>query len=530
VFFGRGYAIRELYERVTGAGGAPIVLLYGQSGVGKSSLLEAGVLPRLEATHTVRYLRRNRTRGLRGTLADGLAAEGSLQDRWQALEEAHDRPLVVVLDQVDEAFSDPDPSRPGEAAELFDELQRVFGIPSERPRGRLLLGFRKEWLLEVEQRCRERGLARAKVALERLDRRGIIEAVEGPARSVHLRQRYGLEVEEGLPGVIADDLLEDRLAPIAPTLQILLTRMWAEATAGDVARPVFDLALYQTLKREGLLLGDFLDRQVAALREWRAELVDSGLALDVLAYHTTRLGTSAQRTAAELAREYRHRGEVMPALVQRCRDLSLLVEPTSTGQTTEQATRLTHDTLAPLVRERFETSEHPGQRARRILDSRAVDWAGGRMGATLEEAALHVVEVGAAGMRAWSADEERLVAGSRKEVERRRRARRWSYRVGVLGLLLVVAAGLLATWQWQQAERQGRIAIARLQTSEAQAVAERYPQRALLLAAEAVRRPLEVDGLRLGGPETVLRSLLGSTGGLPLPGRGGAVRSLAFDP
>jgi hypothetical protein len=100
----------------------------------------------------------------------------------------------------------------------------------------------------------------------------------------------------------------------------------------------------------------------------------------------------------------------------------------------------------------------------------------------------------------------------------------------VLGLLLVVAAGLLATWQWQQAERQGRIAIARLQTSEAQAVAERYPQRALLLAAEAVRRPLEVDGLRLGGPETVLRSLLGSTGGLPLPGRGGAVRSLAFDP
>ena len=43
LFFGRGQQIRDLYQRVTEPGGAPILLLYGQSGVGKSSLLDAGL-------------------------------------------------------------------------------------------------------------------------------------------------------------------------------------------------------------------------------------------------------------------------------------------------------------------------------------------------------------------------------------------------------------------------------------------------------------------------------------------------------
>lgn len=41
------------------------------------------------------------------------------------------------------------------------------------------------------------------------------------------------------------------------------------------------------MKRRGLLLDDFLEEQLRGLREQQSEAVDSGLALDLLFFHTT---------------------------------------------------------------------------------------------------------------------------------------------------------------------------------------------------------------------------------------------------
>ena len=77
VFFGRGYQIRNFTERVTAPNTAPVILLYGQSGVGKSSLLAAGLLPRLKASpHTVRYVRRDPQMGLLDSIELPLLFEG----------------------------------------------------------------------------------------------------------------------------------------------------------------------------------------------------------------------------------------------------------------------------------------------------------------------------------------------------------------------------------------------------------------------------------------------------------------------
>ena len=57
VFFGRGWEIRALYDALTAPsiGSPPIIFLTGQSGVGKSSLLTAGLFPRLENEWEVKY-------------------------------------------------------------------------------------------------------------------------------------------------------------------------------------------------------------------------------------------------------------------------------------------------------------------------------------------------------------------------------------------------------------------------------------------------------------------------------------------
>jgi hypothetical protein len=415
IFFGRDREIRDLYDHVVAPSDPPILLFCGQSGVGKSSLLAAGLIPRIRSTHDVTYLRRRSQPGLAGTLRDGLGAdpEASVRDAWHAAEARAGGPLVIILDQVEEAYSRSGPA--GEMETFVRALVEIFSIPSARPRGRLVLSFRKEWLANVDEVLREAGLPRSKVFLDRLRRSGVVEAIEGPTRSERLRRHYRLMVEPGLAGIIADDLLADTTAPVAPTLAVLLAKMWQQAIARKEEAPEFDGDLYRDHR---VTLLEFLDEQLTALRKWETDIVDSGLALDVLAFHTTSLGTSEHRRWSELETMYAHRQAILPGFLQRARDLYLLAEHQglSVEGSKQEGTRLSHDTLGPLVRKRFGESNRPGQRARRILEARAMEWQGKWSGAPLDQSDLATVEAGQDGMRIWTDAEKAIVMASRKAV------------------------------------------------------------------------------------------------------------------
>ncbi|HEY0556142.1 MAG TPA: trypsin-like peptidase domain-containing protein, partial [Thermoanaerobaculia bacterium] len=494
IFFGRNREIRDLYLRLTDPGSSPIVLLYGQSGVGKSSFLDAGLLPRLEWYHEVRYVRRDSQGGLGATLRAALqpaATEGtSLAVAWRLTESRANRPLIVILDQVEEAYTRP-AAWDVEIAEFFSLLKDLFGDPASRPLGRLVLGFRKEWFPEIQKQLEVHGLDYAKVFLEGLDRAAILEVANGLTLTPRLRERYGLEVEPGLAGIIAGDLLADHDSPIAPTLQILLTRMWQRATAESQSAPAFTHAFYQRLREEGYLLGDFLDQQLQKLGRgaispedserlgefldrqleklggahelegWserpagqRAEVVESGLVFDLLAFHTTPLLTAEQRTESELRERYRHRAEILTDLVLALKALFLLTDPAGDRALSAAGTRLGHDTLAPLVRQRYDVSVWPGQRARRILESRAGDWRDGRTAAPapLDAWDLKAVEAGLPGMRALQPEEERLLAASRKQRGRHRR-NLWLLRAAGLAVLAGAAVVLWLAWRVEQRHR-----------------------------------------------------------------------------
>lgn len=488
LFFGRGREIHRLYETVTATNAAPVTLLHGQSGAGKSSLLDAGLRPRLDETYDVRYARRDEAIGCVATLVASLGAEPgtSLGDAWRARESRSGRRVVAILDQIEEAFTRPRDDGVSEIDALAGALAETFRSP-ERPAGRLVLGFRKEWLAEIARRLAEARVPYQEVFLDRLDSAGIVDAMLGPTRALRLRQHYAFDVinADELATVVADDLLASRDSAIAPTLQVLLSKMWEHPAARRNGRVVFDRALYERLQQDGILLGDFLDEQLGALGAAYPDAVASGLALDVLNAHTTALGTARARTLAELRESYAHVAASLDGLLERCRELYLLVDAPGGGTT------LAHDTLAPLVRRRYATSVLPGQRARHVIDARANEWAQGAVGRTLDAADLALVDAGAAGTTAFSADERRLVEASRDACERAVRAQRFRRRAIVAGAVLVTVTGVAAGLSGWRASRAA--ARARAASIVAASVAEPDPLEAALLLGALAGEP-EPDG------------------------------------
>ncbi|MDZ7333277.1 MAG: hypothetical protein ONB31_14985 [candidate division KSB1 bacterium] len=481
VFFGREYQIRELYQRILSPHALPIQLIYGQCGVGKSSFLAAGLLSRLASAAEVRYYRCKRELNPLNNLKQAFAPHDP--NEWRAIEQKFNKPLVILMDQFERTF---DRANSNELEQFFDQLYWLFIKHNQSLRGKLVLVFRKEWLAEIEKRFKEHKLPIELMFLERLDRRGIISAITGLTRNKRLQEYYGLTIEPGLEEIIADDLMEDVGSPLAPTLQILLSKMWLRARRRNPKHPYFSIKMYQDMKKQGILLKDFYYQQMEKLRRWSPEVVDSGLALDVLSYHCGALGTAEQRTKAQLRNRYCHRMDVIPSLIRKLKNLYLLADPSKsrTARRRSGVTRLAHDTLAPIVREHYEESYYPGQRASRILASKMTDFHEGR-DIWLDEADLAVVETGLSGMRSLTSEEQQLIRISQQRRARHQKRRRMMLSSGIIAILVIICSAIISIYNMHQAQLQERAAKVNYLSILANDVSKINPHKALRVAEAA---------------------------------------------
>lgn len=542
VFFGRSYYIRDLYNKITDVSSPPIILLYGQSGVGKSSLFDAGIYPRLEESHNIKYIRRDGELGLVNGLkrvleieeeliernrenidnqvseeqddrveeVDGekaseeiqltseaesemflksleekvadlqgevkaqtqsliealkrkldadlfeqemgglagrkIASESEIQHltgllkKWRTIEARTGKPLVIILDQVEELFTRPIASQPRELDDLLKVFDQLFANPVDFPRGKIIMGYRKEFNPEIEEGFKVHSLPRTKIFLDHLSRKDIVDIFRGLSETPALQDRYKLTVEEELPVIIADDLLEDKNSSVAPVLQILLTKMWAKALAANAEEPAFTVDLYQGLRREGILLDDFYFQQMEKLRQWAMELEMSGFALSVLQFHTTRLGTAGSRHIDEIRERYKHREEDLDGLIEKFKELYLL------NESGRAITGLAHDTIAPLIQNEYRVSERPGQRAARILENKSLELKSNQKTA-LDVVELDLVEEGQAGMRYWADREWELVEKSRVLREKMKKRKRQAIRAAIATTILILMTTVYSIWQ-----------------------------------------------------------------------------------
>jgi hypothetical protein len=342
-FFGREVQLRVVLANMAAE---PFTLLYGPSGVGKSSFLRAGVLRQLHqdaqrrvdageppelAAVVFSQWRDLPLEGLRAAvvdsvhraLADQPAPEPpeTLAETTEWAARAVGGTLYLILDQVEEYFLYwPDDHGPGS---FLSEFPRVIGAGAGRVS--VLLSIREDALAKLDRfKGRIPTLFDNYLRLDQLDRAQGREAIVGPLEALNLMQADVLTqvepalvdtvlVEPELVDAVLDAVSQGALvlpsdpmparsdhagAPAArveaPLLQVILSRVWSEEVGAGSS--VLRLETLQRLGGPTAMLRGVVEGALGALTP-----ADRELAADALRYLITPGGTRVALSASDLA-------------------------------------------------------------------------------------------------------------------------------------------------------------------------------------------------------------------------------------
>ena len=271
VFFGRDDDIAALTARVRAQ---PVTVVVGPSGVGKSSLVQAGLIPALGQGWSVTVIRRPGQDPWQ-RLATGLLHAQRGQEAVVTAEESgrevarlraeglgpsarflrsQDRPLLLVIDQSEELLvggTDLDP-------ELLDLLLPPPGKAEEA--ARLVLTLRADFQHVLQSipgfhtRLNER-----LYLLSPLTGQQMREAVEHPAET------RGVKFEPRL----ANQILSDAADGALPVLEFMLTRLW-----NTQRHKTLTFRGYHSIGSVRGALDRFAEGQAAKLGDTAAEILD----------------------------------------------------------------------------------------------------------------------------------------------------------------------------------------------------------------------------------------------------------------
>lgn len=363
LFFGRSDDICNLWD-LTERKPQRLILLYGYSGVGKSSLLHAGLFPRMKQKGWQVTAERRNKRNLAGLLAEMV---GRIPATGKTL---------IALDQVEEALiepSGPDPELPP----LFDAVKNTL---DRYPEAKILLGFRKEFLPEIRTEVKRLGLESktGDYFLKPLSDAGVLEAIR---LDEPLKAHYGFDFEAGLEEKIAACIIEKdehlhsgEVSNKAPWLQMLLHNVWDDAEKDH--KKLLDALILREANLDAWYMENFpalVKNQLSQLEsaaEPHRQFSKMGLTLDLLNLLTTTNGTAAIQTDTALFERYVQGPDQLRDHLRLLEGCQLVIR--FTDRKNQAHTRLAHDALAPVIRQEFEKSDKPAQRAHRIFESKKI--------------------------------------------------------------------------------------------------------------------------------------------------------------
>lgn len=424
IFFGRDQEITELYRRVFES---RILLVYGESGTGKSSLINCGLASRFDESD---WLPVNVRRGnnIIESLDDVIKKEAisplkknlTVADKIQSIYLDHFKPVYLVFDQFEELFVF------GTERERSEFIRVIKDIVRSKVQCRIILVIREEFLAgitEFEEELPEIFSNRFRV--EKMKRGNAILAVEGPCKV------FGIETEPGFSEDLIGKLIPSGQEIELTFLQIYLDRIFHLVTNEQPATGNFRFSK-ELLSKAGSvsdLLGQFLEEQIR-------ELDNPDTGMSILKSFVTVQGTRKQMTEPQIRESVKtFRIELFePDLIKYLNkfvDLRILRERDESGNF-----ELRHDALAAKIFEKFTSVEKDIIEVRQFLENSFSDY--GRRGKLLTEDDLRYIAPYEDKL-ILSKQTDAFILKSRNEILKLRKRRRNIVTVSIIALFLILS-------------------------------------------------------------------------------------------
>ncbi len=515
LFFGRDEEINALYQMVFQSN---LLMIYGASGTGKTSLIQCGLAGRFQSHDWLAlFIRRgnNLNNSFDRAIADagGAGASGAddidlselfddepgtvaitkplsaIAKSFKAIYLDSFRPIYLIFDQFEELFI---LGTKEEQAKFIDTVREILMV--EQP-VKIIFSIREEYLGylgDFEKAIPE--LMRKKLRVEPMN----IDKVNQVIKGVTQLKGSNISLKNGEEKAITEAIFDkikgsDKTLTIQlPYLQVFLDKLYLHTTNDETrqADAVFSLDTIKQMGDIGDVLLDFLEEQVKAISKnlsTQSKPVTTDDIWSVLSPFATLEGTKEPISMTELIARLAGKDKKLVTDTVVAFVNSRILRRSDEGDIYE----LAHDTLAKKIAAKRSEDEIELLEVRRIIKN--------QVNAKKDQQELfshrQLARIEASISRLTPTEEElRLINDSRRELRRKRRTRNMRIAAVIIALIVVL---IIITIQWQDARAQKDVAlaqtkIAQQKTVEAQNQKEQA-DKAKIQALDAAKKALSEE-------------------------------------
>ena len=398
VFGGRDQEIFQLYEMLTTANNSSLILFYAAIGVGKTSLLEAGLIPHLNQVH---FLDINSLDKIAITeILDGIIKEASEKETTRII-------IIDALITVD--------------LKLLQFVKPI--LEQQRIRIQFLFSISTCNLDAWENKLTRSAINYTSFYLQPLRARQLKKWM------IQLNQNNNLTIDPNLAEPLAALLTKDELSPVAPFLQWSMVQLWISAKTLKNNHPYLGWPLFQELTNNNLW-SRFLIQQLEKIDILATK---NGLLLNIL---DDCIHVNTSTSIAQLQQNYSHLHNLtINDYLHSFKKHYILAHPAIDRHSATNKLNLAHTILREPLLILLNQSNRPGQLVRRLLNQpRTYDF---------DPSEIELIEKNLQTLPILSSDAQSLLIKSKDNLKKEKQRKKGVLIVQVLLILMILSIGFL---------------------------------------------------------------------------------------